>query len=67
MRTTVTINDTLYYSALGVADPTMDKADLFREALKTYVRVQSAKRLAGLGASQRQMPAIPRRHTAKPQ
>jgi hypothetical protein len=27
----------------------MDKADLFREAVKTFVRVQAAKRLAALG------------------
>lgn len=44
MRTTVTIDDTLYKRALEVADPAMDKADLFREAVKTFVRVQAAKR-----------------------
>ena len=38
MRTTVTIDDTLYERALEVADPAMDKADLFREAVKTFVR-----------------------------
>lgn len=62
MRTTVTIDDALYQQALEVADPTMDKADLFREAIKTFVRIQSAKRLAALGASQPDMPSIPRRH-----
>ena len=41
MRTTVTIDDDLYQNALEVADPTMDKADLFREAIKTFVRVQT--------------------------
>lgn len=51
MRTTVTIDDALYESALKVADPTMDKADLFREAIKTFVRVQGGKRLAALGGS----------------
>jgi hypothetical protein len=45
----VTIDDTLYERALEVADPSMDKADLFREAVKTFVRVQAAKRLAALG------------------
>ena len=49
MRTTVTIDDTLYERALEVADPAMDKADLFREAVKTFVRVQAAKRRAALG------------------
>ncbi len=61
MRTTVTIDDTLYERALEVADPAMDKADLFREAVKTFVRVQAAKRLAALGATAPQMTAAPRR------
>jgi Arc/MetJ family transcription regulator len=61
MRTTVTIDDALYERALEVADPTMDKADLFREAIKTYVRVQAAKRLAALGATAQDMQEIPRR------
>lgn len=65
MRTTVTIDDTLYERALQVADPDMDmdkdKADLFREAFRTFVRVQSAKRLAALGASAPEMTDLPRR------
>ena len=61
MRTTVTIDDALYERALAVADPGMDKADLFREAVKTFVRVQAAKRLAALGASMPEMAVIPRR------
>lgn len=51
MRTTVTIDDALYAKALDMADPGMDKADLFREAIKTFVRVQAAKRLAALGGA----------------
>ena len=62
MRTTVTIDNALYERALEVADPTMDKADLFREAIKTFVRVQAAKRLAALGATMPEMQDIPRRH-----
>jgi hypothetical protein len=61
MRTTVTIDDGLYERALAVADPAMDKADLFREAIKTFVRIQSAKRLAALGSAQPDMPDIARR------
>ena len=61
MRTTVTIDDALYEEALEIADPGMDKADLFREAIKTYVRVQAAKRLSSLGASKPDMREIPRR------
>jgi hypothetical protein len=61
MRTTVTIDDALYERALEVADPAMDKADLFREAVKVFVRVQAAKRLAALGTATPDMQEIPRR------
>lgn len=49
MRTTVTIDDALFERALQVADPGIEKADLIREAVRTYARVQSAKRLVVLG------------------
>ena len=65
MRTTVTIDDALYERALEVADPGMDKADLFREAVKVFVRVQAAKRLAALGAATPGMQEIPR-HREEP-
>jgi hypothetical protein len=61
MRITVTIDDALYERALEVADPGMDKDELFREAVKTFVRVQSAKRLAALGATVPEMREILRR------
>lgn len=61
MRTTVTIEDVLFKRALEVADPGMDKADLIREAIKTFIRVQSAKRLARLGSAMPSMTDIPRR------
>lgn len=61
MRTTVTIDDTLYEQALEVADPGMDKADLFREAIKTFVRVQAGKRLAALGGNAPEMSQVSRR------
>jgi Arc/MetJ family transcription regulator len=63
VRTTVTIDDDLYNKALEVADPSMDKADLFREAIKTFVRVRAAKRLAALGAAMPEMADIPRRRS----
>ena len=63
MRTTVTIDDDLYEKALAAADPTMDKADLFREAIKTFVRVQAAKRLSALGGTLPDMQEVPRRRT----
>jgi hypothetical protein len=61
MRTTVTIEDSLYEKALELADPNMDKADLFREAVKTFVRIQAAKRLGALGGRAPGMRDIPRR------
>lgn len=60
MRTTVTIDDTLYDQALDLSEPGIEKADLFREAIQTYIRVQSAKRLAALGGSAPEMQAVPR-------
>jgi Arc/MetJ family transcription regulator len=63
MRTTVTIDDALYAQALEIADPDMDKADLFREAVKTFVRVRASKRLAALGSRSPRMPSIPRKRT----
>lgn len=66
MRTTVTIDDELYAKALDMADPDMDKADLFREAIKTFVRVQAAKRLAALGGSAPDMANISRRAADSP-
>ncbi|MBM3359009.1 MAG: ribonucleotide-diphosphate reductase subunit beta [Betaproteobacteria bacterium] len=64
MRTTVTIEDELYQKALDVADPGMEKSDLFREAVKTFVRVQAGKRLAALGGKAPAMKNIPRRRPA---
>lgn len=61
MRKTVTIDDELYQQALELADPDMDEADLFREAIKTFVRVRAARRLAALGGTQPNMPDVPRR------
>lgn len=63
MRTTVTIDDDLFQRALQVADPGIERADLIREAVKTYVRVQSAKRLAALGGAAPHMSDVPRRQS----
>ena len=61
MRTTVSIDDDLYQRGLDLADPEMDRADLFREAINVFIRVQVAKRLAALGGKAPQMKSIPRR------
>ena len=61
MRTTISIDDALYQKAIELADPGMDKAELFREAVKTFVRIQAGKRLIALGGSTPELPDIPRR------
>lgn len=61
MRTTVTIDDALYERALELADPNMDKADLFREAVKTFIRIRAGERLIALGGKAPDMQEIPRR------
>jgi putative antitoxin of VapBC-like toxin-antitoxin system len=65
MRTTITIDDELYESAVAAADPGMDKGDLIREAMKVFVRVQVGKRLAALGGKAPTMKEIPRRRPAQ--
>jgi len=44
----------------------MDKSDLFREAVMTFVRIQAARRLAALGGSAPNMDEVPRRQEAVP-
>ena len=61
MRTTVTIEDELYEKALAMAEPDMEESELIREAIKTFVRIQAAKRLAALGGSMPEMKDVPRR------
>ncbi len=61
MRTTISLDDSLYEKALELADPGMSKSDLFREAVKTFVRVQAAKRLADLGSTMPDIADVPRR------
>ena len=61
MRTTISIDDALYQKAIELADPGMDKAELFREAVKTFVRIQAGKRLIALGGSTPELTDIPRR------
>lgn len=61
MRTTVTIDDSLYEKALEMADPGMDKSEIFREAFKTFVRVQAGKRLVALGGTLPEIQDVPRR------
>ncbi len=61
MRTTITIDDALVQKALDLADAKLDTADLIREAINTFIRIQASKRLAALGGRAPEMPDIPRR------
>lgn len=61
MRTTITIDDELYEQALSYVDTNMEKAELVREAFKTFVRVNAAKRLAALGGKAPDVKVVPRR------
>lgn len=61
MRTTVTIDDDLYEQALSLADPGMEKSDLFRECVKAFIRQQASRRLAALGGAIPDMELAPRR------
>lgn len=61
MQITVTIDDDLYARALELAEPSMDRGDLLSEAIKTFVRVQAAKRLAALGGAAPEMQDVARR------
>ena len=66
MRTTVTIEDDLYEKAQALAGPSITKAELVREALRTYIRVQAAKRLASLGGTAPEMETVVRRRSGSP-
>ena len=64
MRITITIDDALYQKALELADPQMDKANLFSVAVSTFVRLQAGKRLAALGGAAPEMANVPRQRDA---
>ncbi len=59
MRATITIEDSLYNKVVELADPSMTTGEIFREALKTFVRVQTGKRLIALGGAAPKMQEIP--------
>lgn len=63
MRATVTIDDELYEQALEMAEPGMNKSELSRIAVETFVRVQAAKRLAASGTAQPHMQEVPRQRS----
>ncbi|WP_166820739.1 type II toxin-antitoxin system VapB family antitoxin [Brevibacterium limosum] len=60
MRTTVTVDDELVAKAIELSGIT-ERSALVREALKTLVRLESARRLAALGGTDPGSSAAPRR------
>lgn len=62
MRITIIIDNALYDQALELAEPGLDKpTEIIHEAMKTYVRVQAARRLIALGGTAPEMPVTLRR------
>lgn len=51
MQITVSLDDELYAKAVDAADSNLSNEELISEALKTFVRVQAAKRLAAQGGT----------------
>lgn len=62
MRTTIVLDDELLEKAQALTN-IKEKSSLIKEALKALIERESAKRLAGLGGSEPQLNAIPRRQT----
>ena len=60
MRTTVTLDDSVVAKAAELTG-IHDTGPLLRDALETLVRVESARRLAALGGSDKKAAAAPRR------
>ena len=60
MRTTLTLDDSLFADALALADPGIDKAELLRECVKAFIQRQAALRLAALGGAAPEIEAVPR-------
>ncbi|AWW47627.1 type II toxin-antitoxin system VapB family antitoxin [Polynucleobacter paneuropaeus] len=61
MRITININDDLYQRVLTLTADKQNNSKLFTEILETYVRIETAKRLAALGGKGLNMKNIHRR------
>lgn len=59
MRTTVTIDDELWAKATELTGVS-ERSALIRDGLETLVRVESARRLAALGGTDKKASAAPR-------
>jgi len=60
MRTTINIDDDLLARAAKLTG-SLDRSAMVREGLKALIERESARRLARLGGTQRDLKAIPRR------
>jgi metal-responsive CopG/Arc/MetJ family transcriptional regulator len=61
MRTTLTLDDSLYTQALALSDPGIGRSELIEACVKAYIQRQSALRLAALGGQIPEMEPAPRR------
>lgn len=61
MRTTLTIDDTLFAKAVALAEPGIEKSELIRECVKAFIQRQTARRLAALGGLAPDVELAPRR------
>ena len=64
MRTTVNIDDALLAEAQRLTGVS-EKAALLREGLRALIERESARRLAALGGSEKQLGSVRRRQTTK--
>ena len=61
MRTTLTIDDSLFAKAVALAEPGIEKSELIRECVKAFIQRQTARRLAALGVLAPYIELAPRR------
>ena len=66
MRTTLTIDDELFAKAVALADPGLEKSELFKECVRAFIQRQTARRLAALGGQAPEIELVPRQRQAPP-
>ena len=64
MRTTINIDDNLLKKASELTGIT-EKTSLVREGLNALISLESSRRLAKLGGTEKSLDSIPRRKTAE--
>jgi Arc/MetJ family transcription regulator len=66
MRTTLTIDDELFARAVALAEPGIERSELFRECVQAFIQRQTARRLAALGGQVPDIELAPRRREQTP-